>query len=135
MNFLGTIFGYLKWHYGKALFATFALWRNLLFFLLRFFSLKSLLTNFFAPWRKLTESYPAKFNLDSGTLIKYVNTFIINTIMRISGMVFRTFAILVGLVCCFCFILIMPLALAFWLALPILIVWSILFGLVLIFFS
>lgn len=135
MNFLRTIFGYLKWHYGKALFATFTLWKNLLFFLLRFFSLKSLLTNFFTPWRRLTESYPKKIGLDSETLQKYISTFIVNTIMRIWGMIFRTFAILLGLICCLIFILILPLTLGFWLILPILIIGSLLFGLALIFFS
>jgi hypothetical protein len=133
MNFLKTIFGYLKWHYGKALFATFSLWKNLLFFLLRFFSLKSLLTNFFAPWKRLTESYPRNFGIDSDTLKKYLNTFTINTIMRLFGMIFRTFAITIGLICCLTFILLLPFTLAFWLALPVLIIGSFLFGLVLIF--
>ncbi len=135
MNFLKTILGYLKWHYGKALFATFSLWRNLLFFLLRFFSLKSLFANFFMPWKRLTESYPKDFGLDSETLKKYFNTFIVNIIMRFFGMIFRTFAILIGLLCCLTFILILPLTLAFWLVLPVLIIGSLLFGLILILFS
>ena len=135
MNFLKTILGYLKWHYGKALFATFTLWKNILIFLLHFFSLKSLFANFFTPWRRLTENYPSKFDLDSATLQKYVSTFTINTIMRIFGMIFRTFAIIFGLLCCLAFILILPLTLGFWLILPILIIGCLLLGLILIFFS
>ncbi len=135
MNFLKTIFGYFKWHYGKALFSTFILWKNLLFFLVHFFSLKSLFTNFFTPWRKLTENYPQNFDLSSETFKKYISTFTVNTIMRIFGMILRTFAILIGLVCCLSFILILPATLVFWLILPFLIISLLLFGLILIFFS
>jgi hypothetical protein len=135
MNLIRTILGYLKWHYGKALFSTFKLWKNLLYFLVHYFSLKSLFTNFFTPWKRLTEGYPAKFNLDKGTLEKYFSTFLVNTIMRIFGMLFRTFAIIIGISCCLSFILILPLTLGFWLFLPILIFLSILLGLILILFS
>ncbi len=135
MNLIRTILGYLKWHYGKALFATFKLWKNLLFFLIHFLSLKSLLTNFFTPWRKLTESYPPKFDLDIETTKKYLSVFCINITMIILGMFFRTFAIIFGIVCCLSFILIIPLTLGFWLILPFLIIGTLIFGLILIFFS
>ena len=135
MNLLKTIFGYIKWHYGKALFSTFKLWKNLLLFLVQFFSLKSLFTNFFTPWKRLTDNYPAKFDLDSETLQKYFSTFIVNTIMRFFGMILRTFAITIGLFLCIIFILILPLTLLFWLILPPLILTLLLFGLILIFFS
>ena len=135
MNLIKTILGYLKWHYGKALFATFKLWKNLLSFLVHYFSLKSLFTNFFTPWKRLTEGYPIKFDLDPETLKRYSSTFLVNTIMRIFGMFFRTFAIIIGIVCCLSFVLILPLTLGFWLLLPILIFLSMLLGLILILFS
>ena len=135
MNILRTIFDYLKWHYGKALLQTFSLWKNLLLFLIIFFSLKSLFTNFFTPWRRLKESYPIKFDLYLDTIKKYITTFTLNIIMRIFGMILRTFAIILGVSCCLAFILLLPLTLTFWLALPALIIGLLLFGLILIFFS
>ncbi len=135
MNFLKTIFGYLKWHYGKALFSTFTLWKNIFYFLFHFFSIKSLFTNFFTPWKKLTETYPKKLELDSETLQKYVEVFLVNTIMRIFGIFLRTFAIFISLVFCLLFIIVSPILLAFWFILPILIISSLLSGLILILFS
>lgn len=131
MNLLRTTFGYLIWHYGKALFSVFELWNNLLYFLFNFFSIKILLTNFFTPWKRLTETYP-KFGVDLETIQTFFFVFILNTIMRILGMFLRTVAITIGLICCICFIIILPLAIVLWISTPILIITSIFFGIILI---
>ena len=130
MKFLTTFLGYLKWHYGKALVTTFSLWKNILFFLFAFFSIKSLLGNFFTPWKRLADSYPKKFNLKI-----YFFTFLANTIMRTVGIILRSIIIIIGLASCLLFIMLLPISLVIWLALPIITAYLIIDGLVLIFFS
>jgi len=130
MKFLTTFLGYLKWHYGKALIATFYLWRNLLVFIFNFFSIKNLSGNFFTPWKKLADSYPRRFNLKD-----YLFTFIVNTIMRTVGMILRLIFIIIGLTCCAIFIAFLPVSLFIWLALPIITGVLIIYGLILIIFS
>jgi len=132
MNLLKTIFSYLVWHYGKALFSVFDLWNNLLFFLFNFFSIKSLFTNFFTPWKRLTETYP-KFGVDLETIQTFFFVFVVNTIMRILGIILRTFAIIIGLTCFILFIMVLPLTIVLWISLPILILLLIIFGFILIF--
>lgn len=130
MNFLSVFLRYLKWHYTKALLSTFSLWKNILVFLFNFFSIKSLLGNFFTPWKRLADNYPKRFNLQI-----YFFTFLVNTIMRVLGVILRSIVILIGLLTCLVYIVILPLTLIFWLALPPIIAWLIIKGLLLIFFS
>jgi len=127
MKFLTTFFGYLKWHYGKALATTFTFWKNILVFLFNYFSIKNLVGNFFAPWKRLADNYPKKFNIKI-----YFFTFLVNTIMRIVGMFLRTIIIIVGLSVCVLYILCLPITLIFWLALPAIIIGLIIFGLILL---
>lgn len=130
MKYFTTFLGYLKWHYGKALIFTFTFWKNILVFLFNFFSIKSLLGNFFTPWKRLADSYPKNFNLSA-----YFYTFLVNTIMRIVGIILRSIIILVGLTCCIIYIILLPLSMIFWLALPVIIIFLVVYGLILIFFS
>jgi hypothetical protein len=130
MKILSSFLGYLKWHYGKALITTFSFWKNILVFLFNFFSIKSLIGNFFTPWKRLADSYPKKFNLAI-----YFNTFIANSLMRIVGMILRTVIIIVGLICCAIYIVLLPITVLVWLLLPPAIIAIMVYGLVLIFFS
>lgn len=130
MKFLTVFIGYLKWHYCKALLTTFSFWKNILVFLFNFFSIKNLSGNFFTPWKRLADSYPKHFNLKN-----YFFIFLVNTIMRIVGMILRLIVILIGLACCAIYILAIPLSLLIWLTLPFIIIVLILYGLVLIIFS
>lgn len=130
MNIITTILGYLKWHYGKALMTTFTFWKNILIFLYNFFSIKSLTGNFFTPWKRLADAYPKKFNLKV-----YFFTFLVNSIMRIVGVILRSIIILIGFLFCLIYIALLPVTLLFWLALPLIIIFLIGSGLILIFFS
>jgi hypothetical protein len=130
MKFLKIFLGYLKWHYTSALISTFSFWKNILVFLFNFFSIKSLISNFFAPWKRLADSYPKQFNLQ-----KYLFTFLVNTIMRLVGMLFRTIIIIIGFAVCAGYIILLPVGLVFWLALPLIAIFLIVYGLILIFFS
>jgi hypothetical protein len=124
MKLLLTFFGYLKWHYGKALMAVFSFWKNILIFLFNFFSIKNLLGNFFTPWKRLADSYPKRFDIKV-----YFFTFLVNTIMRIVGMILRFIIIIIGLACCAAFTIFLPFALVIWLALPLIIAALIISGL------
>jgi len=124
MKLLVTFFGYLGWHYGKALMAVFSFWKNILIFLFNFFSIKNLLGNFFTPWKRLADSYPKRFNIKV-----YFFTFLVNTIMRIVGMILRFIIITIGLACCAIFVIFLPFALVIWLALPLIIAVLIISGL------
>ncbi len=121
-------FGYLKWHYSKALVAVFSFWKNLLVFLFNFFSIKNLLGNFFTPWKRLADSYPERFDIKA-----YFFAFIANMIMRIVGMILRSIVVFIGLVCCAIFIICFPLALLIWFALPIIIAILIMYGMYFLF--
>jgi hypothetical protein len=130
VEYLITSLGYLKWHYTKALIATFSLWKNILAFLFNFFSIKNLLGNFSTPWKRLADNYPKKFSLKI-----YFFTFIVNSVMRIVGIILRSIIILVGLTCCIIYIMLLPVSLLVWLALPITAVYLVIAGLILIIFS
>ena len=130
MKFLITFLGYMKWHYGKALMTTFAFWKNILIFLFNFFSIKSLSGNFFTPWKRLADNYPKNFDLKI-----YIFTFLVNSIMRTVGVILRSIIIFIGLAFCIIYIILLPVTLLVWLVLPLIIVFLIGSGLVLIIFS
>lgn len=110
------ILGYLKWHYGKAVISLSKIWKNFLFFMAEFFSLRLLFHNFFDPWKRMSDNYPKSFNLK-----KYFYAFLTNLIVRIIGIIMRTLLIIIGLLSLFGLILIYPLAIIIWLILPLII--------------
>lgn len=127
MKSLQVFFKYFKWHYGKAIASSVSLWKNLALFLLNFFSIKTLVLNFFTPWKRIYDSYPEWYNFK-----EYFSTLIMNTLMRIVGMFIRFFVIIFGLICTFIFIISYPFALLTWLVLPVIILTIILAGITLI---
>ncbi len=125
-----TSVNYLKWHYGKALISTFYFWENILIFLFHYLSIKGLAYHLFSPWKRLTEPYTKGFDIKA----KF-NTFIINTMMRIVGLIIRIPTLLLGVLFLIIFIGLLPLTLLIWLLLPLLVIFLIGFGTVLIFFA
>jgi hypothetical protein len=130
MKFFRTLFRYLKWHYSKALLSAFALWKNILVFLFNFFSIKNILGNFFTPWKRLADNYPEHFNLK-----EYFFIFLLNSIMRIVGVLLRSIILFVGLSICTLYIILLPFSLVVWLALPPIVLGLIILGLILIIFA
>lgn len=124
MKTLAIIFGYIKWHYGKAIISLSKIWKNFLFFIFDFFSIKLLFQNFFDPWKRMTDYYPKSFDIK-----KYFYSFINNLIMRLVGMLMRTGMIIVSFISLIIFILIYPLILLLWLILPFIVLALILNGL------
>jgi hypothetical protein len=106
-------FAYLGWHYSIALrdFAIIA--HNSLVFIYHFFSLPILLRTFFSPWRRLGESYKKGFYPGA-----WLETFILNVIMRLLGIFFRFWLVVFGLLALLVDVVLIILALLLWLVLP-----------------
>jgi len=127
MGTLQVFLRYLKWHYSKAIVSSFLLWQTLLIFLFNFFSIKTLLGNFFTPWKRMYERYPKWYEFK-----EYFSSLVINTMMRIVGIIIRFFTVTFGLICILIFIVLFPAALILWLLLPFIIVGLFALGLLLI---
>ncbi len=57
------------------------------------FSLMFMLKTLFSPWKNITDEYPSKgFNLE-----QILETFFLNVTSRVIGMVFRLFAMILGI--------------------------------------
>ena len=121
------ILGYLKWHYGQGISSLTNIWKNFLYFISEFFSIKLLFKNFFDPWKRMTDNYPKSFDLK-----EYSYIFLVNLIVRIVGIIMRTFLIIIGLTCYILMILLYPIVLVTWIFLPLIIFCLIVTGLFLI---
>lgn len=117
MKLIIVILGYLSWHYGKAIISLTKIWKNFLYFIFEFFSIRLLFLNFFDPWKRMADKYPASFDLKD-----YFNAFITNLIVRAVGIIMRTGLLIIALACCLLFILFYPLILVIWLLLPFIII-------------
>lgn len=128
MKITQIILGYLKWHYSKAIYSLSQVWNNFLYFISEFFSLKLLFKNFFAPWKRMSDRYPTSFNLKD-----YFYAFMTNLIIRIVGMIMRSFIIIIGSICFIIFALLYPVIIISWLILPLIVIALMTLGLILIF--
>lgn len=110
-------FAYLGWHYSIALKDFVVIARNSLTFVYHFFSLPILLRTFFSPWRRLGESYKKGFYPG-----EWLQTFILNLIMRLFGIFLRFWLILFGFLVLVVDIFLILLFLILWLVLPFVII-------------
>ena len=126
---IGTLpLAYLGWHYSLALKDLTRIYRNLVVFVYHFFSLPVLVKTFFAPWRRLGERYrPGSYPQ------AWLETLILNTIMRLVGIIARLALMVVGLVALGLAVVLGLLSYLVWLALPWLIAILFLTGLKLLF--
>jgi hypothetical protein len=127
MKIIFIILGYIHWHYGRAVYSLISIWKDFLIFTFEYFSLNKTFANFFQPWKRLNSEYPKNFDLKI-----YLSTFMVNMIVRIIGMLMRALLIVVGLASCLFMLLLYPLVLIIWLALPFLIVFIFIGGIILL---
>lgn len=92
MNILKILPSYILWHYSVSLIDFFGVFRNLLWAEYRLFSIPTLLKTIFDPWHRLDEKYKQGLDLES-----FMETFILNTIMRIIGFIMRGLVIIIGI--------------------------------------
>lgn len=116
MNFLLIIPYYLSWHYSQGLLDYFRIWKNLIWFLWNFFSIKILIRTFFTPFERLREKYAGGLDMES-----FAASILITTLMRVVGMLARTVIIIFGLITLMTFTLVGFFGIFIWLLLPIII--------------
>lgn len=85
---------FLAWYYTKGLLLLFLVVRNLLWFLLEFFSVQELFLTLFSPWhRDVSQKYWRGFDP-----VRFIQLFAENAISRVIGAIVRFFVIVVGLI-------------------------------------
>ena len=72
---LKIFFGYIRWHYTRALAELFSNVKNFLYFLYNFFSIGTLTSTFFSPWLGLGEKYKKGAILD---FADHLSSFFVN---------------------------------------------------------
>ena len=86
---------YMRWHYTRAFSDSFAIWRNITYFVFTFFSIPLLLRTLFQPWKRIeAERESSGFDLQD-----YLSTKLVNFIMRLVGAAMRLMLIFIGLMC------------------------------------
>ncbi|MFA6475814.1 MAG: hypothetical protein WCV68_00195 [Candidatus Paceibacterota bacterium] len=119
MRFLAIIVNYLIWHYTRAVLEFSHIYKNILSFLINFFSIPVLVRSYFAPWRRMGEDYTKDIFHDFEDVVA---VFVVNFIMRIVGVVMRTVIIIAGLLFVIIVALFYPVLLIVWLLLPLILV-------------
>lgn len=84
------IASYLSWHYGAAYRDMSIVGKDFVWFLYHFFSLPLLFKTFFSPLFRLNERV-ASFDMEG-----ILETIVVNTVMRFTGMIVRAFLGVVG---------------------------------------
>lgn len=108
---------YFIWHYGRAIKEIYGIGRNFLWFLWHFFSIEVIAKTFFSPWRRMNEQYMRGFNLEA-----VLSSFIVNSLMRIVGVIIRAITLLIALFGLLTAILLFFVFLFLWLILPFIVV-------------
>ena len=93
MNVLVVLPYYARWHYSRGLKDFLHNWKNLLGFLVDFFSLEILFKTLFSPWERMSEGYGSGFKPG-----QFLETLIVNVLMRVFGFVARSIVLVLGFI-------------------------------------
>lgn len=113
MRFSLLPFSYFVWHYTYAMAELGRMSVNFLWFVVHFFSIPIVLRTLVSPWRRLDEPYTGALNFGG-----WFETLIVNTLMRVVGLVIRIVMLAVGLVLLVVLAVFELAALAVWVLLP-----------------
>ena len=119
-------FGYIYWHYTRAIKELFLNIKNFLWFLYNFFSIGLLTSTLFSPWLGLGEKYNRE---DILNFADHLGAFFVNTIMRLIGAVVRLVVIIFGLILMLCCAIVGFLLIAAWILYPVIIIFFLYSGL------
>lgn len=119
---------YLSWHYTRGLRNFWGICTNFLWFATNFFSFSVLLRTLFSPYKKLTEKYRGGLDIE-----KFMESVIVNTMMRIVGFVLRVFVLISGFFAVALLIVIEAAVLVLWLFIPFIIIFFFMIGIIAIF--
>lgn len=127
MLFLSIMHHYVFWHYTRAWVEIFHVWSNLLWFIVKFFSLPQLMLSWFSPWKRMTEGRGEKWSFED--LASFI---IIGLISRIVGALIRTVVIFLGLVALTVTVIFGLVTFVFWAVAPLVIIGFLGFGITLL---
>lgn len=113
MNFLLVIPHYISWHYTKGVIGLISLCKDFAGFIWNFFSVQLLLKTLITPFKRLDVKARNKFNLAD-----FFSALVTNIIMRVVGMVLRTFFIVSGLFVLILFMILFGMFFIIWFLLP-----------------
>lgn len=112
---------YLLWHVTAAFGDLWRLYANMVWFLWNFFSIKILSFTLLSPWHRISEKR-------SKGSAGFFGQIIINSLTRIFGLIVRFFVILIGLFSLIIFSVLFLLLFVAWIALPVISIGLILYG-------
>lgn len=116
-----------SWYYTGATKSLLRIWRDFIIFVREYYSIPLLLRTLFAPWRKDITRRPRGLDIK-----KLFEAFTFNLISRSIGFVVRFFTVIVGLICLLGVIILGFLAFIIWLVLPVLLIFFVLLGILLL---
>lgn len=127
MRYLKTTIRYLSWHFSLGYYHLSMIYKNVFFFLTDYFTIKSLIKEFFLPWKRLSSTYT-----NVKTISDFFQVLIQNTIMRFVGIILRATVLFVSLIVLILFIPVYPLVIILWTLSPFIIFSLIVSGIILI---
>jgi hypothetical protein len=128
MLFLTIIRHYLLWHYIEAYKELLVVCRNILWFVIHFFSIPQLLKTLLSPWRRIVEEKKKGWDIED-----FAGRILINILSRLIGAIMRLIVITIGLVCLLIVISLEVVVFATWIILPAIIIGCFVLGIVYIF--
>jgi hypothetical protein len=130
MLFLTVAQHYIHWHYATAPKELRHVAKNLIWFLINFFSLPQLTRSLFSPYRRITEERGSTFNFED-----FAGYIIVNLISRIIGLILRLAIILSGLMAVLILCLLIVVTYVFWFIAPLVLLSLIIIGIRLLIIS
>ena len=118
---------YFRWHYTVGVRDLARIWGNFLWFGFRFFSFSQLVRTLFAPFHRIRESYPHRFDATA-----IAENLVFNAAMRLVGFVLRSLVLALGLLSEIFMIVAGSAVFLVWLLLPLVIVGLLVTGIVLV---
>ncbi len=118
---------YLRWHYTAAVRELLGILGNLLWFFAHLFSLRLLLTTLFTPFYRIQEDYFSMADIE-----KTLTSITANLVSRVVGFIFRLVVIALGVITESVVILLALPILLLWILLPIIIIYSLGLGVIIL---
>lgn len=123
MRLIPMLIHYVWWHYTTAIADLVRNYFNLVTWLKNFFSLNHLTRNLFAPWKRLGEEYPGRFDIQV-----FLTALVVNTLMRLVGFIIRLFLLEIGLMAVMASVLVFVVVLFVWLTMPVILIFLLVFS-------
>ncbi len=110
------ILSWVIWHYGISLKELILRWKDVVFFILNYFSIPFLFRTLFSPWKRYNISYGRGFDFN-----RFLDTLVFNTFSRIMGAIARLFVITIGVLTFLFTVIIGVVIVIIWILLPLII--------------